>query len=78
MISRHEEGGDEDQNLIMNVDSVAFFERSIFSLLESATWQKISNKVLKKKIEWMYDRMTSPELKEKYKKIKEKALKDLK
>jgi hypothetical protein len=77
LVARHEEGGDDDQNLIKDIDSMAFFEYGVPSFLVGSYWQKLDKTIVKKKIEWMYNRISSPELKEKYKKTREKALRDL-
>ncbi len=58
LISKHEVGGDEDQNLLMNADSISFFEcngeRFATDKVKTEGYDKV-----KEKIDWMYTRITT-------------------
>lgn len=77
LVARHEEGGDDDQNLIKDIDSMAFFEYGVPRFLLGSYWQKIDKTIIKKKIEWMYNRITSEKVKEMVRNSYKKAIKDL-
>lgn len=76
LISHHEEGGNEDQNLLKDADSISFFETKI----DKFTCEKLaeSNKEeIKRKFDWMYDRITSEKAKEIARPMYEEAIKRL-
>jgi hypothetical protein len=75
LVARHEEGGDDEQNLIKDADSLSFFERFIPNFLARALI--FGKKVSKKKLDWMYNRITSDKVKEMAKKNYDQAIKDL-
>lgn len=61
LISRHEEGGNEEQNLLKDADSVSFLENNIPLFLEKA---KIEGKEkIRAKFEWMFKRITAEKAK---------------
>jgi hypothetical protein len=57
LISKHEEGGSDDQNLIKDADSVSFFENNIEYFLRSTG--KYGLEVVRDKFTWMFERSTS-------------------
>ncbi len=57
LISKHEEGGDDDQNILKDADSVSFFENNIDHFFKDMV-QIIGKEELKKKFEWMYERIS--------------------
>lgn len=60
LISKHEEGGNEDQNLLKDADSISFFETSINYFLSEDKLKEVGDKEkIKAKIEWMYERISS-------------------
>lgn len=75
LVARHEEGGDDDQNLIKDVDSLSFFERFIPDFLSRAL--VFGKEMSRKKINWMYNRITSDKVKEMTRENYKKAIKDL-
>jgi len=62
LIRHHEVGGDEDQNLLKDADSLSFFETSVDHFLE--VWVPVAGKEkVKEKFDWMFERITSREAK---------------
>lgn len=57
LISQHEVGGDDEQNLIKDADSLSFFENNVKHFVEVQT-RKTSNETVKDKFDWMYNRIT--------------------
>ncbi len=76
LISRHEEGGNRDQNLLKDADSISFFENNISFFLEHKIHQAGKENV-RKKFEWMYQRITSDKAKKIVKPFYEKAMNDI-
>lgn len=60
LIAKHEVGGTADQNLLMDADSISFFENNtdLFLLKKLPV---VGEEVVRRKLEWMYSRMSSPE-----------------
>lgn len=58
LVSRHEEGGTDDQNILRDADSISFLEVNTLSFIKNALTEVGMEKV-KQKIDWMYDRITS-------------------
>lgn len=56
LVSRHEEGGNKEQNLLKDSDSISFFENNIKSFLERKN--KFGKEKIKQKFDWMYNRIT--------------------
>lgn len=78
LVSRHEEGGNDDQNLLKDADSVSFFENNIPHFLSAKKIAEIGGKErTKTKINWMYERITSKKAKQIVKPWYDKAIKDL-
>ncbi|RLG21415.1 hypothetical protein DRN74_02525 [Candidatus Micrarchaeota archaeon] len=75
LVSKHEEGGNADQNLLKDADSISFFENNIPVFLNMA--KKIGKGKVKQKFDWMYNRMTSEKARRIVKKWYDKAIKDL-
>lgn len=63
LVSKHEVGGNDDQNLLKDADSISFFENNIDHFLTSKVLETGKDKV-KEKFIWMYSRITSPKAKE--------------
>jgi len=53
LVGSHEFGGDEEQNILMNADSLAYFENNVPFYLERNGLEQT-----KKKIRFMYDRLS--------------------
>lgn len=63
LIKKHEVGGDTDQDLLMDVDSVSFFENNIDHFL-STKLKQTSIDDIREKLDWMFDRIKSTEAKD--------------
>ncbi|MBW2993145.1 DUF4202 domain-containing protein [Candidatus Woesearchaeota archaeon] len=76
LISRHEEGGNKEQNLLKDADSISFFENNVsFFLTEKVP--EVGKAKVKEKFDWMFSRITSRKAKKIAKPWYEKALRDL-
>lgn len=58
LISKHEVGGDDDQNLIKDADSLSFLENNIDVFLNEQV-EKVGKEKVRDKIDWMFERITS-------------------
>jgi hypothetical protein len=76
LISKHEEGGNEDQNLLKDADSISFFENNVAHFLDKYVREDGKEKV-REKFDWMYTRITSEKAKQIATAWYEKAIKDL-
>lgn len=76
LVSRHEEGGNDDQNLLKDADSISFFETSVFPFIEKKLLE-IGEERVRQKIYWMYNRITSEKAKQIAHPFYEKAISDL-
>jgi hypothetical protein len=63
LISKHEEGGDDDQNLLKDADSISFFENNVSTFLTRLV-SKVGKEKVKEKFDWMFNRMTSEKAKQ--------------
>jgi len=63
LISHHEVGGDAEQNALKDADSVSYFETNAEMFVRERAAEDGYEKV-KEKLDWMYDRITSPQAKE--------------
>lgn len=75
LISKHEEGGNEDQTLLKDADSISFFENNIEMFLKRA--KDVGKEKIRQKFDWMYNRITSEEAKNIVKLWYQKAINDL-
>ncbi len=62
LVSRHETGGDDGQNLLKDADSVSFFENVVEHFLTRKV-HETGRKKVKDKLDWMYGRITSDQAK---------------
>lgn len=76
LVSRHEEGGDDDQNLLKDADSVSFFETNVPLFLDKKSLE-IGKEKVKEKFDWMFNRITSEKAKQIAQPMYEKAISDL-
>lgn len=76
LVSRHEEGGNEDQDLLKDADSISFFENNLQLFLRDKV-NEMGKKKVKQKFDWMYNRISSEKAKQIVKAWYEKAIKDL-
>ena len=56
-VSKHEVGGDDDQNLLKDADSISFLENG--SDIYESFIKRFGAKETKNKFDWMYNRITS-------------------
>ena len=63
LISRHEEGGNDDQNLLKDADSISFFENNL-SFFTDVNLSGSDAEKSKEKIDWMFFRITSDRARE--------------
>ncbi len=57
MIRHHEEGGDEESNLIMDADSISYLEINAIKHIKLVN--SLGDEKIKRKIDWMYERISS-------------------
>lgn len=62
LISKHEVGGDEEQNLLKDADSLSFVENNAPIFLSKI--DKLGYERVKEKFDWMHDRISSQRAKE--------------
>ena len=63
LVSKHEMGGNKDQNLLKDADSISFFENNV-NLFINKKVAETSKKKVKDKFDWMFDRITSKKAKQ--------------
>ncbi len=76
LVSRHEEGGDEDQNLLKDADSISFFENNVSVFLRKDV-PEIGKEKVKEKFDWMFNRITSEKARQISRQWYEEAIKKL-
>ncbi len=76
LVAKHEVGGDDDQNLLKDTDSISFFENQVENFLTNIV-KKTSKERVKEKFDWMFNRITSDKAKEIARPWYEDALKKL-
>jgi hypothetical protein len=62
LVSKHEEGGDMEQNALMDADSASYFETNAEMFVKDRVKEDGYEKV-KSKIDWMFNRMSSGQAK---------------
>ncbi len=62
LVSSHEVGGDKDQNLLKDCDSISFFETNAERFVKEYA-PRMGKEKVKAKFDWMFERITSPEAK---------------
>ena len=63
LVSKHEIGGNDDQNLLKDADSISFFENNV-EYFVGRTVSETGKEKVKDKFDWMYNRMTSEKAKQ--------------
>ncbi len=61
MVRHHEEGGDEESDLIKDADTISYLENNAKKHMEMIPI--LGKEKIKRKIDWMYDRISSEEAK---------------
>lgn len=62
LISKHEEGGDEEQNILKDADSISYFECNADHFVTKYS-PILGAKKIKDKFDWMFDRISSEKAK---------------
>lgn len=75
LISAHEVGGDDEQNLLKDVDSLSFVENNAAIFIPRL--KKLGYDRIKEKFDWMYNRITSPDAKRIAKPFYDKMISEL-
>ena len=76
LVSKHEVGGNDDQNLLKDADSVSFFENNVDHFVNKKVGETSKEKV-KDKFDWMINRITSEKAKQIARPWYEEAIKKL-
>lgn len=76
LISRHEVGGNNDQNLLKDADSISYFETNAAGFVEKFV-PLVGKEKVKAKFDWMFERITSGKARKLAQPMYEKALKML-
>lgn len=76
LVEKHEVGGNDDQNLLKDADSISFFENNVDHFLKSKVLETGKDKV-KVKFDWMFERITSDKAKQIAKDWYDKAIREL-
>ena len=58
LVLKHEEGGNDDQNLLKDADSISFFENRVDHFVSKQVIETSKDKV-KDKFDWMFNRISS-------------------
>ncbi|MBI2128808.1 DUF4202 family protein [Candidatus Woesearchaeota archaeon] len=74
MVRHHEEGGDEESNLIKDADSISYFETNSFRHIKHDA-PILGKEKVRGKIEWMYNRISSKKARKIAEPMYKKALK---
>lgn len=75
LVMQHEFGGNEDQNILKDADSISFFETNAQSFVEKKTTVGVAR--VKEKFEWMFFRISSAQAREIAAPLYEKAVNQL-
>lgn len=76
LVVKHEVGGDEEQNLLKDADSVSFFENNVPHFITKKV-ELLNKEKVKAKFLWMFSRITSDQAKEMTRFWYESAIKKL-
>lgn len=76
LIEKHEFGGDDDQNVLRDADSISFFENNAMYFVENKV-KECGKTHMKEKFDWMFNRMTNKQAKEISRPLFEKVMKNL-
>lgn len=76
LVSRHEEGGNNEQNILKDADSMSYFENQIDHFL-TVNIKKDGKEKIKQKFDWMFDRITSEKAKQIARPMYEQAIERL-
>ena len=63
LVSKHEVGGNKEQNILKDADSISFFENNVDYFVEKLS-VRVGKKEVKDKFDWMFKKITSNKAKE--------------
>ncbi len=63
MIRHHEEGGDKESDVVMDADSLSYFETNVFKHVTRLV-KSLGKEKVRRKVDWMYHRMSSEDVKQ--------------
>lgn len=77
LVSHHEDGGNNDQNILKDADCISYFENQ--ALRHAVEWQKNGKSIkdIKKKFDYTFDKITSPKARKIAKPMYDNAIKKL-
>ncbi len=58
LIAKHEVGGNKEQNILKDADSISFFENNVKHFIKKDA-VRVGKEKVRKKFNWMFDRITS-------------------
>jgi hypothetical protein len=76
LIEKHEMGGNEEQNILKDADSISFFECNVDLFINNLV-PVLGVKKIKNKLDWMFNRITSEKAKEIARPMYEEGIKKL-
>ena len=76
LVSKHEIGGNDDQNLLKDADSISFFETNVDYFVSMAV-SEIGKEKVKDKFDWTFNRITSDKAKQFAQQLYQEAIKKL-
>ena len=77
LVEKHEVGGNEDQNIIKDADSISYFENNANHFVEVRA-KEIGKGQVREKFDWMFDKISSKKAKQIALKWYNQAMQDLK
>jgi len=63
LVSKHEVGGNEEQNILKDADAISFFENNVNYFIEKLLFE-VGKKEVKDKLDWTFNKITSSRAKE--------------
>lgn len=78
LVARHEEGGDEDQNILCDADCLAFFEEKALRRVRKWKEHGKSKKEIKEHLNYYFSRITSEKTRQIARKWYDEALQEIK
>lgn len=76
LVEAHEVGGNKEQNILKDADSISFFENNAGHFVEEKA-RRLGREKVKEKFDWMFNRITSKKAKKISRHWYERAIKEL-
>lgn len=76
LVEKHEVGGNRQQNMLKDADSISFFENNVQHFIREKV-REFGKEKIKEKFDWMFDRITSKKAKSISRKWYDEAIKKL-